>query len=39
LIAFRRALFLLVRRWTREGRLDRRTVVVGADGNGESLIR
>ena len=24
--AFRRALFLLVRRWTREGRLDRRTV-------------
>jgi len=39
LIAFRRALFLLVRRWTREGRLDRRTVVVGADANGESLIR
>ena len=39
LIAFRRGLFLLVRRWTREGRLDRRTVVVGADQNGESLIR
>ena len=39
LIAFRRTLFLLVRRWTREGRLDRRTVVVGADGNGELLIR
>jgi len=38
LIAFRRALFLLVRRWTRESRLDRRTVVVGADRNGESLI-
>jgi Undecaprenyl-phosphate glucose phosphotransferase len=38
LIAFRRALFLLVRRWTRQGRLDRRTVVVGADVNGESLI-
>jgi Undecaprenyl-phosphate glucose phosphotransferase len=38
LIAFRRALFLLVRRWTREGRLDRRTVVVGADRNGDSLI-
>jgi Undecaprenyl-phosphate glucose phosphotransferase len=38
LIAFRRALFLLVRRWTREGRLDRRTVVVGADARGESLI-
>src|SRR5256885_2935212 len=28
LLAFRRALFLLVRSWTREGRLDRRTVVV-----------
>jgi Undecaprenyl-phosphate glucose phosphotransferase len=39
LIAFRRGLFLLVRRWTREGRLDRRTAVVGSDGNGESLIR
>jgi Undecaprenyl-phosphate glucose phosphotransferase len=39
LIGFRRALFLLVRRWTREGRLDRRTVVVGADTNGETLIR
>ena len=38
LIAFRRALFLLVRRWTREGRLDRRTVVVGAGGSGEQLI-
>src|ERR1700680_3761572 len=38
LIAFRRALFLLVRRWTLQGRLDRRTVVVGADARGESLI-
>jgi Undecaprenyl-phosphate glucose phosphotransferase len=38
LIAFRRALFLLVRRWTRQGRLDRRTVVVGAGGSGETLI-
>jgi Undecaprenyl-phosphate glucose phosphotransferase len=38
LIAFRRTLFLLVRRWTRQGRLDRRTVVVGADGSGEALI-
>jgi Undecaprenyl-phosphate glucose phosphotransferase len=27
-----------VRRWTKEGRLDRRTVVVGADARGESLI-
>jgi Undecaprenyl-phosphate glucose phosphotransferase len=39
LIAFRRGLFLLVRRWTQEGRLDRRTVVVGCDSNGESLIQ
>ena len=39
LIAFRRGLFLLVRRWTQEGRLDRRTVVVGCDSNGETLIR
>jgi Undecaprenyl-phosphate glucose phosphotransferase len=38
LIAFRRALFLFVRQWTRQGRLDRRTVVVGAGDNGESLI-
>jgi len=38
LIGFRRILFLLVRRWTRQGRLDRRTVVVGADANGRSLI-
>ncbi|HTC03924.1 MAG TPA: exopolysaccharide biosynthesis polyprenyl glycosylphosphotransferase, partial [Xanthobacteraceae bacterium] len=38
LIAFRRGLFLLVRRWTRQGRLDRRTVVVGADERGESLV-
>src|ERR1700722_16044344 len=34
----RRALFLLVRHWTKQGRLDRRTVVVGADARGESLI-
>jgi len=38
LIAFRRALFLLVRRWTRQGRLDRRTVVIGADADGRALI-
>ena len=38
LVAFRRGLFLLVRRWTREGRLDRRTVVVGAGPSGEGLI-
>src|SRR5208282_3739728 len=39
LIAFRRGLFLMVRRWTHEGRLDRRTVIVGCDSNGETLIR
>ena len=32
-------MFLLVRRWTHEGRLDRRTVIVGADDRGEALIR
>jgi Undecaprenyl-phosphate glucose phosphotransferase len=39
LIAFRRALFLKVRQWTRAGRLDRRTVIVGADTNGDALIK
>ena len=29
----------LVRRWARQGRLDRRTVIVGADENGEDLVR
>ncbi len=29
----------LVRRWARQGRLDRRTVIVGCDHNGEQLIR
>jgi Undecaprenyl-phosphate glucose phosphotransferase len=38
LLTFRRMLFLLVRRWTRQGRLDRRTAVVGAGGSGEALI-
>ncbi|MGD9770061.1 MAG: undecaprenyl-phosphate glucose phosphotransferase, partial [Pseudolabrys sp.] len=38
LIGFRRGLFLLVRRWTGEGRLDRRTVIVGADERGGALI-
>jgi Undecaprenyl-phosphate glucose phosphotransferase len=38
LLLFRRALFMLVRRWTRQGRLDRRTVVVGAGDAGEALI-
>ncbi len=39
LILFRRGLFLLVRHWTRQGRLDRRTIVVGADKNGEDLLQ
>jgi Undecaprenyl-phosphate glucose phosphotransferase len=39
LLAFRRSVFLLVRHWTRQGRLDRRTVVVGADERGDLLIR
>ena len=39
LIAFRRGLFLLVRHWTQLGRLERRTVVVGCDYNGEKVIR
>jgi Undecaprenyl-phosphate glucose phosphotransferase len=38
LMAFRRSLFLLVRRWTRQGRLDRRAVVVGAGSTGDALI-
>jgi Undecaprenyl-phosphate glucose phosphotransferase len=39
LIGFRKALFIVVRNWTRDGRLDRRTVIVGADANGDALIR
>jgi Undecaprenyl-phosphate glucose phosphotransferase len=38
LLAFRRTLFLLVQRWTREGRLDRRAVIVGSDQQGATLI-
>ncbi len=38
LIACRRVLLLMVRRWTRQGRLDRRAVIVGADENGAALI-
>jgi Undecaprenyl-phosphate glucose phosphotransferase len=34
----RLALRALVRRWAREGRLDRRTIVVGADESGERLV-
>jgi Undecaprenyl-phosphate glucose phosphotransferase len=38
LIASRRLLFLLVRKWTREGRLTRRTVIVGGGVPGEHVI-
>jgi Undecaprenyl-phosphate glucose phosphotransferase len=38
LIAGRLFLRTLVRGWAREGRLDRRTIVVGSDQNGEKLI-
>src|SRR5712691_5983238 len=39
LLAFRKALFVLVRHWTRQGRLDRRTAIVGADERGEGLVK
>ncbi|MGE0565004.1 MAG: undecaprenyl-phosphate glucose phosphotransferase [Pseudolabrys sp.] len=39
LVAWRRVLFLLVRTWTREGRLSRRTVIVGGGTPGEELTR
>ena len=38
LIAERLFLRALVRGWAREGRLDRRTIIVGSDQNGEKLI-
>ena len=38
LIGFRRLLFLLVRRWTEQGRLTLRTVVVGGGEAGASVI-
>ncbi|HEX3709896.1 MAG TPA: undecaprenyl-phosphate glucose phosphotransferase [Pseudolabrys sp.] len=38
LIASRRVLFLLVRQWTREGRLTRRTVIVGGGDHGAHVI-
>ena len=39
LVSSRLLLSGLIRHWTREGRLDRRTIVVGADENGEKLIQ
>jgi Undecaprenyl-phosphate glucose phosphotransferase len=38
LIAFRRGLSGLVYRWTRQGRFDRRTVIVGGGDTGAALI-
>ena len=38
LILQRALLRRLVRRWARHGRLDRRTIIIGADTNGEQLI-
>jgi len=38
LIAQRLMVRALVRRWAHQGRLDRRTVIVGADTNGEQLV-
>jgi Undecaprenyl-phosphate glucose phosphotransferase len=37
-LGFRLALTQLVRQWMRDGRLERRTVVVGADAEGEKLV-
>jgi Undecaprenyl-phosphate glucose phosphotransferase len=39
LVVERLTLRALVRRWARQGRLDRRTVIVGSDQNGEELVR
>src|ERR1700754_1423372 len=38
LVAERLFLRAMVRSWARQGRLDRRTIVVGSDKNGEQLI-
>jgi Undecaprenyl-phosphate glucose phosphotransferase len=38
LIATRLFLRAMVRNWARQGRLDRRTIVVGSDQNGEKLV-
>ena len=38
LLAERLLLRSMVRRWARQGRLDRRTVIVGSDQNGEQLV-
>jgi Undecaprenyl-phosphate glucose phosphotransferase len=38
LVAERLLLRAMVRRWARQGRLDRRTIIVGSDQNGEQLV-
>src|SRR6202045_2385249 len=38
LLAARLFLRAMVRGWARQGRLDRRTIIVGSDGNGEKLV-
>jgi Undecaprenyl-phosphate glucose phosphotransferase len=38
LMTSRRLVFLLVRKWTREGRLNRRTVIVGAGDAGAGVV-
>jgi len=38
LVADRLLLRTIVRSWAREGRLDRRTIIVGSDENGEKLV-
>jgi Undecaprenyl-phosphate glucose phosphotransferase len=38
LLALRTGLYLLVKRWMRDGRLTRRTVIVGGGASGEALI-
>ena len=39
MIAQRTVLRMLIRRWALQGRLARRTIIVGADSNGASLIK
>jgi Undecaprenyl-phosphate glucose phosphotransferase len=39
LVAERAVLRALMKRWAQQGRLDRRTIIVGTDINGETLIR
>ena len=39
LVAERLFLRTLVRNWARQGRLDRRTIIVGSDQNGEQLVQ